>query len=283
MTNISPSSPAFTLSLEEVARLEETRQARGLEEITDEHITIAGGVASRGEPGLSVNNSNALGLQGPVTPDDIARLCAFHEERGSEPRTEACPFADPSLLAALETHCFVHRGWELTFFRELHAAHPAASPFPAPAGLTMRVVDPADACDVRRYSEVVMSGFFPEGESPSEDDFALSARVVAHPRTVCLAAYLDGQMVGGGGMGVSGKIAGLFGLTVLPAFRKQGIQLALMAARLNEAARRGVIVATIASRPGIGTERNARRLGFQLAYSKAIMCRPGPGLIAARG
>jgi hypothetical protein len=44
---------------------------------------------------------------------------------------------------------------------------------------------------------------------------------------------------------------------------------------------RGCILATISSRPGIPTERNALRLGFTMAYTKVILVRPGPGLAAS--
>ncbi|MBL8759027.1 MAG: GNAT family N-acetyltransferase [Phycisphaerae bacterium] len=271
------------LALADVARLEELRQARGLAEVADEALPIAGGIAGRSAPGLSTNNSNAIGLDQPVTDADIDRLCDWHESRASEPRTEVAPFAHPSVLEHLEARRFVLRFFEMVFFRGLDPGQPAAAPHPVPPGLLIRAVDPADAREVREYSRVVMSGFFPPDQQPSEDDYALSARVVAHPRTVCLAAWLDGALVAGGAMDVSGEVAGLFGLSVLPDQRRRGVQLALIAARLNEAARRGARVATIGTRPGIATERNARRMGFQLAYAKAVMCRPGPGLARARG
>jgi GNAT superfamily N-acetyltransferase len=66
---------------------------------------------------------------------------------------------------------------------------------------------------------------------------------------------------------------------VLPEFRRRGIQQALIAARLNYAAARGARLATIGSKPGAGTERNVRRMGFATAYTKPVMVRPGPGLV----
>ena len=56
----------------------------------------------------------------------------------------------------------------------------------------------------------------------------------------------------------------------------------LIAARLNHAGTRGVRVATIGSRPGAGTERNVRRMGFQTAYTKVMLARSGPGLVPNR-
>jgi GNAT superfamily N-acetyltransferase len=75
----------------------------------------------------------------------------------------------------------------------------------------------------------------------------------------------------------------LFGLAVHADFRRRGIQQALIAARLEFARERGCRIATIGSRPGAGTERNVRRFGFQVAYTKAIVAQPGPGLVESAG
>jgi GNAT superfamily N-acetyltransferase len=85
-------------------------------------------------------------------------------------------------------------------------------------------------------------------------------------------------MVGAGSVEFAGELCALFGLSVLPEFRRRGIQQALIAARLNEARRRGAHLATISGRPGAATERNVMRMGFALAYTKVILVKPGPGL-----
>ena len=50
-------------------------------------------------------------------------------------------------------------------------------------------------------------------------------------------------------------------------FRRRGIQQALMAARLQACADAGCRIACIHSDPAVATARNARRLGFALAYT----------------
>lgn len=70
----------------------------------------------------------------------------------------------------------------------------------------------------------------------------------------------------------------LFGLSVLPEYRKRGIQQAMIGERLRIARQEGAHFATISARPGVATERNARRMGFEVAYTKAIVVRPGAGL-----
>jgi hypothetical protein len=51
-----------------------------------------------------------------------------------------------------------------------------------------------------------------------------------------------------------------------------------MIARLRAAQDAGCRYASIHSRPDVATGRNALRLGFQVAFTKAIVTRPGPGL-----
>ena len=140
-------------------------------------------------------------------------------------------------------------------------------------------LDPANDAQVREYARVCSSGFLPPGmtELPP-DQFEVSMRAARHTRSIGLLAMLDGRCVGAGGMGMHNHVAALFGLSVLPEFRRRGIQQALIAARLNIAAENGARVATIGSRPGAGTERNVRRMGFQTAYVKPMVVRPGPGL-----
>jgi GNAT superfamily N-acetyltransferase len=102
---------------------------------------------------------------------------------------------------------------------------------------------------------------------------------LALPATLTYAATLDGQLVAAGSVHLGDRSAALMGVSTLPAFRRRGIQQALIARRL--AAARGCILATISSKPGIPTERNAMRLGFTMAYTKVIVVRPGPGLAAS--
>jgi GNAT superfamily N-acetyltransferase len=71
----------------------------------------------------------------------------------------------------------------------------------------------------------------------------------------------------------------LFGTSVLPAFRRRGIQQALIAARLGRALSLRADLASITSHPGIPTERNAARLGFQLAFVRSVLVKRGPGLV----
>ena len=183
----------------------------------------------------------------------------------------------------LERRGFGVRMFENVFFRELDRSEPVRPVHQAPSDVEIGIVNPSDDAEIREYGAVAMSGFFPPGVEPTEVNYAQVARGVKHPRSVSVVARVGGRIVGAGAMAVNDEVAGLFALSVLPAFRRRGIQQGLIAARLNLAAERGARLACIGSKPGIGTERNVRRMGFALAYAKISMAKAGPGLAAIVG
>jgi GNAT superfamily N-acetyltransferase len=246
-----------------VARAEERRCAIAVSETVAEVVPFGGGFLCYDAPGSWANIAIGVGLDGPAAEGDLARLVAFYRERGAPPRIELAPTADRSWIEGLAAAGFVIRKFENVFFRVL----PEGEALPHASPASIRPVDLDDPADVRRHAEVVASGFAGR-EGPSEADLLLGERIVRHPRTIALFAEIDGQVVGAGTAEDSPPVGALFGLTVLPEFRRQGIQLSLVAARLEVLRERGCTVATISSEPGVATERNARRMGFQLAYTK---------------
>jgi hypothetical protein len=63
-------------------------------------------------------------------------------------------------------------------------------------------------------------------------------------------------------------VAHLAGASTIPAGRKQGAQLALLDARLRYAAEQGCDLALMGAAPGSGSQRNAERHGFRIAYTR---------------
>jgi GNAT superfamily N-acetyltransferase len=264
-------------ALKDVARLEELRQARGLSDVADEFQPIAGGTMSRSVAGSWLNSSVGLGFDGPVPDDTAERLIEFFTAKGIEPRIELCPYADPSLTLVLERAGFTLRGFESMFFRELDDAkvRPIVDP---PPGLTIEPVDPGSASDVRAYATTAVSGFFPADFVVPEAYIEVAERCARHPRSVAVLARLDGELVSAGAVEISGDVAALFGLSVVESHRRRGVQQAMIAYRVNLARDRGAKLAIIGAKPGIATERNVRRMGFQAAYTKVVLVRPGEGL-----
>ncbi|HEU5100722.1 MAG TPA: GNAT family N-acetyltransferase, partial [Roseiflexaceae bacterium] len=91
---------------------------------------------------------------------------------------------------------------------------------------------------------------------------------------ICFFAWLDGQPAGGGGMYVHERVAELGGASTRPAFRRRGVQRALIDARLRAAYEQGCDLAMVITSPGTDSQRNVERAGFRLAYTKVIAVAP---------
>jgi len=269
------------LSLRDIAILEEARQARGTVEVGWESEQIAGGSMTFAGEGSWANQACGLGLQGPVADDKLDRLVDFYVSRGVEPRIEVCPFADETLIAGLSRRGFELREFEnvlarrLTPDEDLRSLHPHGWPL----DLTLVHVDPGDPAQVRTFVDVSTQGFRTDGEPLSAVYKAATTKMVEHVRCDSFLARVNNIDVGGGAMESADRVAGLFGTSVAPAYRRKGIQAALILRRLERARERGCELAVIHSQPGIATERNALRMRFFLAYTKVILAMPGPGLV----
>jgi GNAT superfamily N-acetyltransferase len=270
------------MDLHEVARHEERRCAQGMATISPESRPFAGGFACRDAPGNWSNTILGAGFDEPVDPAALDEVIAWYEAAGIEPRAEVAPFVDRSFIELLAERRFVVRVFENVFFRELSPAEKVRPPTPLDVGIHVVTVDRDDAAAVRDCGLAVAKGFALDPSAPDPLDVELSERVMRQAGVVTVAARCDGRYIGAGSMDVTTPAAALFGLSVLPEFRRRGVQLALIAARLNEAAKLGCRLATVGARPGVATERNARRMGFQVGYTKVAMVRPGPGLTPVR-
>jgi GNAT superfamily N-acetyltransferase len=263
------------LSLREIAELEEARIAAARPDLADASAPIGRGVMTRGAPGAWINGAVGLFDGAGVDGAALDRLIEWYASAGIEPRIDVTPYLPRAVLGLLAERGFVTRLFELQLFR------PLAEPISAPTidGLVIEQVDRGDGAAVRRMAELGTAGFATPGTPGWDGELTLTLRTVEHPRVVSLVARRGGELVGCGAMEVSGRIAALFGATVIPSARRLGIQGALLAARLQLARAHGCQVATIGSDPESPTERNVRRLGFQVAYTLSTMVRPMAGLV----
>jgi GNAT superfamily N-acetyltransferase len=267
----------------EIARLVENKQATAAAELALESRPLAEGWLAFGGPGAYVNKACGFGIDRPLTEPELDELVTFFTSRGVEPRVELSPFIAPSLLAGLAQRGFILKRFGNVLARSIPQDGDlrALLPHGWPAGLSIERVDPKDGTAVRQYVELSESGFLAEGEPLPQSYLDTGIKAVRRPTQDALLARVNGEPVGAGGCESSGGVTALFGTSVKPAFRGRGIQQALIAARLERGRERGSQLACIISGPGIPTERNAARLGFQMAYSRAILVKPGEGLVSS--
>lgn len=255
------------------ALLAETRrQQRGLASVALEHVELLGGVAGWAGPGSWANQAVGVGLDGPVTDAELDALVHYYESRGAEARVEVLPVADPTLVRGLAARGFVVDRFENVWFRELPAGEDLRGLLPHGwPDATFDLVRPGEE---RLFTELAGSGFVAEGERLPDADLEIGLRMLQNPGVVAIVARVDGEPAGAGAGAVDGGFAGLFGASVLPRFRRRGLQSGLIVARMEHLRAGGAHTACIESSPGIPTERNARRLGFELAATKVALRRP---------
>lgn len=229
-----------------------------------EYVEIAGGLALyAGEPS-PLNQAVGMGLQGPVSAEEFDRFEAFYRERSCPAQIVLSPYADMTLLEFVRD-----RGYRLTEFNSVMACRlDQHREVVLPEGVRVERVTPGTA---HRWAEVLVEGFAEFGALPASmfEPYGL----LAHGLN--FLAYGDGEVAGGasGAFYPEYKLAAIFGAATLPKFRRRGVQNALFQARLRHAKAAGCELAVVCTQPASGSQRNAERNGFRLAYTKVVLVR----------
>ena len=264
------------------ARRLEAIQAEATRDLAAESEPVAGGWMAANGQGSYLNKAVGLGFDAEPSADDVGRVERFFASRGIEPRIELTAFAPVGFLRTLAERGFVLQEFEHTLVLAVNdrlAGLGERLPAGTPQGVRIEPLDPGDAAKVRTFVVTSASGFVAEGKSTPDVYLTTGLKAAVAPDHHGFLALVGDQVAGAAGSSYRGGVMSLFGASVLPAFRRRGIQQALIAARLQTALSLGADLASITSHPGIPTERNAARLGFQLAYVRAVMVKRGPGLV----
>lgn len=252
-------------SQSELARVEEARQARSVADVSDAVLEVAGGLACWAEGAHWACAAFGCGLHGAVPEAEVEQLLHFYRSRGTPARVELAPTADPAFVRSLGVAGLRLIDFDNVLYRTLAQIQPA---FP-PAGIRLAIVARDDGPAQEAWIDAVAPAFESRALGPGERD--VWRRALRHPRCQVVAAMAGDEVVGGGVVEVLGVAGSLYLGAVVPAWRRRGVQTALLAERLKLASLGGAQVAFIDSRPGVATERNAARAGFRLAYTKVLL------------
>lgn len=227
-------------------------------------LAVGGGWAGYAEPLDFLSQAKGLGMDGPVAPEDLDRVEDFYRSRGAPAQVVVCPFADPSLLD------LTRRGFRIAEFDNALVVAPASvtppASSPSPGVETWR----AGPDEAGVWAETCARGFFAAEESipvvvPAFRAFAKL------PEVEVFLVRIDGQVAGAGAIGYRDGLAGFFGTSVLPAFRRRGAHRALIQARIEAARRRGSDLLRVTTLPGSDSQRNFERWGFRPAYTRTVL------------
>ena len=130
-----------------------------------------------------------------------------------------------------------------------------------------------------RGLQVVAEGFaapdrtVPGAPPPPRDAVAAIGDVMRqffHPEIVRYVAYVDGHAAGAALSFLRDGVLGIAGTATRPAFRRRGLQSAIVARALNDARGKSELVMAT-TEPGSISQRTFERLGFQVIYTRAIL------------
>jgi GNAT superfamily N-acetyltransferase len=234
-------------------------------------LPIAGGVASFAEADSPFNKVAGLGFDGVPTEAELDAVELAFAEHGAPVQVELATLADPAIGALL-----TERGYRLVSFENVLGRSLADPPEPvAPPGVEVRRSGDGE---LDAWIAVVVEGVAHPNEEgmPSHETFPRETvehaeRDFAAAGIVRYVALLDGVVAGGGSYRVTDGIAQLTGAATAPAQRRRGVQSALLAARLADAAASGCDIAVVSTQPASPSQRNVQRRGFDLLYTRAVL------------
>ena len=227
---------------------------------------VAGVYAMFDGPDSPITQTFGLGLFDEPGEAELARLEAFFRERGAPVCHEVCPMIPPAVLALLNGRGYQPIEFSSVLVRPTAGDAGDAGDASAPEGaITVRRTD---AAEIDLWSRVAAAGWSSESAELAAvvEGFG---RVIGHARGAhCFLASREGRPIAAAGLVLNGDVALLAGASTVPEGRKQGAQRALLDARLRFAAERGTPLAMMVAQPGSGSQRNAERRGFRVAYTR---------------
>jgi hypothetical protein len=263
-------------------------------------IEVAGARAMYDGPSSPATQTFGLGLFQPATDADLDAIEAFYDERCAPSFHEVSPLADTALPPMLARRGYYPFEFTSVLYRPIDAASLDAALTEAglkarstTATLDAQAEQKARTTTVGRAgSEIdVVQAFRPavtvRAIKRGEED--LYARVAAEgwaefgvgdfvrelgrvsgsvEGARLFLAELEGRPIAAGALSIADGVAHLAGASTIPSGRKRGAQLALLDGRLRYAAAQGCDIALMGALPGSGSQRNAERNGFRIAYTR---------------
>ncbi|WP_224369411.1 GNAT family N-acetyltransferase [Hyalangium versicolor] len=258
----SNARPVVDLGLARRVELAQAAQNRSATP-ADGVLEVAGGLALFNGPGSPLTQAIALGLSGPVSPEDVDRVESHLGRGGGAIPIELLPFADPSLSQELGRRGYRVAEFQQVFVRDLSGRWPESPQVE---------VRPIHREEAEVFALTVARAFMGR-EEVSDAEASLILPMATTPGTTCFLAFVNGEPAGGGTVALHEGVATLSGTGIRERFRGQGLQQALIAARLDWAARQGCTLAASSTLPATASQRNMERMGFFVAYPKVVMVR----------
>lgn len=217
--------------------------------------------------GSQMTQTFGLGLWDAADSEHLSSVEAFFAQRGADVVHEVSPLAGVAVSALLAERGYRPVEMATLLVRPLDEGTEEAE---SPSALRARVARPEEAAT---WIEASVAGW------SADADIAAKIRDVAtvafsNPGLVSYLVESGGSPIATASLGIHEDVALLAGASTVAAERGRGAQRALLEARLAEARRRGCKMAVMGAEPGSGSQRNAERNGFRVAYTRTKWCLP---------
>lgn len=213
-------------------------------------------------PGRYVNRAIGVSMA-EMSAKDLDTIERFFAERGLPSMIELSSWAPMSTLKAL-----AQRGYTPAWFRSVFALRPGSTMGPMRTDVRIDRVGDDNAAE---WLQLFARGFEAEhGETRiANDEIGEAGRIALNAHT--FLAYLDDVAVGCGSMHVVDGVAWLGGAATVPAFRKRGVQAALVTYRLQLALELDCDLAAVTAMSNGPSARNIVRLGFPHTHTQVVV------------
>jgi GNAT superfamily N-acetyltransferase len=236
-------------------------RAKAFPDLGAKWIEVAGTSAMFDGPGSPVTQTFGLGMFEPLNAQHFEKIEQFFLERGAGVFHEVCPLADPTTFALLS-----ERG-----YKPIEFSNVLYRPISAELRLDASRNEQVQVRLIRNDEVDLWAATTVEGWSEFTEvaDFLRDlGQVMARSQALCFIAELNGDSIATGALTIAGDVALLAGACTIPSARRQGAQLALLEHRLRYAATQGCTVAMMVTQLGSGSQRNAERHEFRIAYTR---------------
>jgi GNAT superfamily N-acetyltransferase len=239
-----------------------------------ETFELAGGRAVLCGPGLYVNRAIAVGLDGPLSDEQVELFEARCAVVGVPPAVEVTEATHDSVAPALRARGYVLDGTTSALRRGLDDIDQLA-----PSDSTIRI-EPAnlELLTVWQQTSALGWGHLDGDARRASDVFARVAAEVDGDGLVLASDAHDGRPVGCASLSIRNGVATLGGMSTVPSERGRGVQRAMILHRLRVARDQGCDIVTSSAVPGGASERNLIRHGFVPWFDVSTLARPAPAL-----
>ena len=229
-------------------------------------LTIGDGHAAFAGKNSPVGRTIGFGFTGPVSATDIDKVEAFYAAHDALAQFDVTPLQHESLTALLH-----ERGYSMSELNNVMARriNPEEIWNEQLDGLEFRDCSSTEAA---LWTNTMLRGFFADSAIPEGWDKLLMPMAIASISLPMIVWDGDQPAAAAGGILCRDwNLMMLGGTSTLKEYRGRGIQTAAIGRRLAMAARAGCDLAVVVTRGGTTSQRNAERMGFTLAYSKATL------------